>query len=293
MLEKTLESPLNCKEFKPFSPKGDLQYLLEGLMMKLKLQYFGYLMQRADSFEKTLVLGKIEGRRRRGRQRRKWLNGIIDTMDMILGKLWETVKDEKPGVLQSMGFQRTGHDLATEQQHFYYYVSHEMSVYFLLSYENTVVQFFPYLVSLSQYIEKKLQKLFSLQLKKSNNLFSLLSLKQLQFVLFDLSAVLSRFSRVQLVATPWTVAHQAALSMEFPRQEYWSGLPFSSPGELPDPGIEPMSLMSPAFAEGLLTTSATSHRPTTSLSEPSALLFRVGSHFPESYVFIIQDLFFL
>ena len=129
-------------------------------------------------------------------------------------------------------------------------MSHEMSVYFLLSYENTVVQFFPYLVSLSQYIEKKLQKLFSLQLKKSNNLFSLLSLKQLQFVLFDLSAVLSRFSRVRLVATPWTVAHQAALSMEFPRQEYWNGLPFPSPGALPDLGIEPASLVSSALAGG-------------------------------------------
>ena len=65
-LEKTLESPLNCKEIKPFSPKGDLQYSLEGLIMKLKLQYFGHLIRRADSFEKTLILGKIDGRRRRG-----------------------------------------------------------------------------------------------------------------------------------------------------------------------------------------------------------------------------------
>ena len=87
---------------------------LEGLMLKLKLQYFGHLMQRADSFEKTLILGKIKGRRREGRQRMRWLDGIIDSMDMFLvasGSWWWT---GRPGMLQFMGSQRVRHDWVTE-----------------------------------------------------------------------------------------------------------------------------------------------------------------------------------
>ena len=115
VLEKTLESPFACKDIQPVHPKGDRSWVFIGrLMLKLKLWYFGHLMRRVDSLEKTLMLGGIGSKKRRGRQRMRWLNGITNLMDMGLVESGSWLWTGRPGVLWFMGSQKVGHDSATE-----------------------------------------------------------------------------------------------------------------------------------------------------------------------------------
>ena len=125
---RPLRVPWTARSNQSILKEINSEYSLEGLMLKLKLQCCGYLMQRTDSLEKTLILGKIEGKRRRGRQRMRWLDNITDSMDMNLSKLQETLKEGKPGMLQSMELQRVGRDLVTKQQ------QHMIFVFLFLNY---------------------------------------------------------------------------------------------------------------------------------------------------------------
>ena len=137
VLEKTLESPTDCKEIKPVNPKGNQPWIFTGRTVTEAENpaEAGHLMWRADSFEKILMLGKIAGRRRRGWQRMRWLDGITDSTDIGLGGLWVLVMTGRPGLLQFMGSQRIGHDWATETS---WTPLSESQVFFIIYCENVV-----------------------------------------------------------------------------------------------------------------------------------------------------------
>ena len=192
-----------------------LEYSLEGLMLKLKLQSFDHLIWRTDSLEKTLMLGKIEGRRRRERQRMRWLDGITDSMDMSWvnsGSWWWT---GRPGVLWFMGSQRVGHDWATE------------------------LNWIMYSVFISCFIAKSLQWCPTLcdPIDSSPPGFpvpGILQARTLEWVAISFSKAwkwkvkVKLLSADRLLGTPWTAAYQAPPPTGFFRQEYWSGVPFWS-----------------------------------------------------------------
>ena len=182
-------------------------------------------MRRTDWLEKTLMLGKTESRIRRGQQTTRWLDGIADSMDMSLSKLWEMVKDRE-------AWHGAVHRIANSWTR--------------LSNWKTTIRDIIWYLSLSFWLTS-LNMIISRSIHVATN-------DKFSFFFYGCSGHACMLRRVQLFATPWPITGQAPLSMEFSRWEYWSGLPFPPPVDLPNPRIEPTFPVSPALAGRFFTT---------------------------------------
>ena len=218
-------------------------------MLKLKLQYFGHLMWRTDSLEETPMLGKIEGSRKRGRQRMRWLDGITDSMDMNLSKFRELVMDReawRAGV-HRVPKSQTRLSNWTELNWFAgrspWVRAHPAQIcYTVISVEHM----YPSPALLNSIDIKMVTPDCPTSSKQSNRLLQPLCIHA------------QSFSHVLLFATPWTVACQTLLSLGFPRQEHFSGFLLSPPGDTADSVIKPMSPASPELASASFTTESPS-----------------------------------